>query len=231
MLTLILLLLKYSLKPDFLHDKASPYLFNLMFGAAIFCDVLFGLVTYSAGIVAGLIFLLELTAYALIFSVVVYVGGYVIDKLVKRNLKATAQTADQKYFASKIATAKAKFGDSRYILAIEKIYLSLPDTYWTGMLTETCDGKTASEKVDSFYISNIQDKDYDYDKHLDLQIDLLQKSKKTVPTPLISDGIKGMILTESIAALRCVEEGKWDISQFKGEAEILLDESTKSLEL
>ncbi len=39
-----------------------------------------------------------------------------------------------------------------------------------------------------------------------------------------------MILVESIAALRCIEEVKWDISQFKGEAEILLDESTKSLE-
>ena len=39
-----------------------------------------------------------------------------------------------------------------------------------------------------------------------------------------------MILEEGIAALRCVQERKWDISQFKGEAEILLDEPTKRIE-
>ncbi len=160
-----------------------------MIGAAVCFDVSFGLVTYSAGIVAGLIFLLELTAYALIAGVVAYVGGYVTGKLERRNSKAAAQTGDQKYFASKIATAKAKFSDSRYTLAIEKIYLSLPDTYWTRTRPTLCDGKTASEEVDAYYISNIQGKDYDYDKHLNLQIDLLQKSKSSAHTPIISDKI------------------------------------------
>ncbi|WP_258568782.1 hypothetical protein [Candidatus Comchoanobacter bicostacola] len=39
-----------------------------------------------------------------------------------------------------------------------------------------------------------------------------------------------MMLKQSIAALRCVQKGKWDISQFKGEAEILLDEPIKRIE-
>ncbi len=95
MLTLSLLLIKYSLKPDFLHDKANQYLFNVMIGAAIFCDVLFGLMAYSLGILASVTFLLELTAYAVIVGVLAYIGGYIINKLAKGDSKALAQTGDQ----------------------------------------------------------------------------------------------------------------------------------------
>lgn len=215
MISLKLLLNKYISGLDLVSDKMLYILAGVGVLTGIIFTLLFAWVKAAGLLACTSFFALYLFGYAAIC-----VLG------LRSKPKDNTYNEDRAYFKCEISKAKERFANSRYVEAIESLFNSISEVYWMGSLYEGYEG--ASNAVKKSY-SHIVKTGYSYNKHLDLQIELVDKCSK-VPLPLVKGKIKAMILEESIAALRCVQEGKWNISQFKGEAEILLDEPIKRIE-